>query len=185
MNRLQRQDGFPVGQRIKALREALGLSQRELARRAQITNANLSMIEQAKVSPAMSTLEKILAAMEIDLPNFFASAEPLAPVVKGESFSLVRRKGAKFWIMQAAGGENRYLARAVIEPGAKVGRLWLGGPGLVTGVLLAGRLDLLLNDACHELVEGDGFEFMLSRKHGFNNVYSEPVSLVIAVDAKP
>ena len=51
---------FDVGRRLQSIRQSIGLSQRELARRANITNGSLSMIEQGKVSPSISSLEKIL-----------------------------------------------------------------------------------------------------------------------------
>ena len=40
-----------VGARLKHVREVHGLSQRELARRAGVTNGLISLIEQNRVSP--------------------------------------------------------------------------------------------------------------------------------------
>jgi len=41
-----------VGDRLKAVRSMYGLSQRELARRAGVTNSTISTIEQNRVSPS-------------------------------------------------------------------------------------------------------------------------------------
>ncbi|MDX1657167.1 MAG: helix-turn-helix transcriptional regulator, partial [Candidatus Competibacteraceae bacterium] len=38
--------GFDLGARLRVVREARGLSQRELARRAGVTNGTISLIEQ-------------------------------------------------------------------------------------------------------------------------------------------
>ena len=67
------------GARLQALRKQQGLSQRELARRAEVTNSTLSMIEQGKVSPSISSLEKILVAIPMTLQEFFSDNLEIAP----------------------------------------------------------------------------------------------------------
>ncbi|HPE72850.1 MAG TPA: helix-turn-helix domain-containing protein, partial [Candidatus Competibacter sp.] len=46
--------GFDLGTRLRAVREQYGLSQRELARRAGVTNGTISLIEQNKNSPSVA-----------------------------------------------------------------------------------------------------------------------------------
>ena len=65
-----------VGIRLKLLREACGYSQRELARRAGLTNSSISIIEQGQVSPSVQSLGRILAALPITINDFFAFALP-------------------------------------------------------------------------------------------------------------
>lgn len=184
---MQRLESFPVGTRLKALRQTRGLSQRELARRAQITNANLSMIEQDKVSPALSTLEKILQAMTLDLADFFASGEAAQPLRRAEEFLTIRRKGATFKVMppKTDSAAGRYFASAELAPRGLVDGLWLKGSGTVTGILVDGSAELTLNDMVYPLEVGDGFEFLLNRKHSFSNNSEAPAQLVIAIETKP
>ena len=47
---------YDVGARLKHVRELHGLSQRELARRAGVTNGLISLIEQNRVSPSVGSL---------------------------------------------------------------------------------------------------------------------------------
>ncbi|MGS0465820.1 helix-turn-helix domain-containing protein [Cobetia marina] len=49
-----------LGQRLRILRTRHGLSQRELAKRANVTNSTISQVEQDAVSPSVSSLNKIL-----------------------------------------------------------------------------------------------------------------------------
>lgn len=58
--------------RIKLIRDAFGFSQRELAKRAGVTNSSISMIEQGQVSPSIQSLSRILAAFPISLADFFS-----------------------------------------------------------------------------------------------------------------
>lgn len=76
-----------LGARICKWRTLWGFSQRELARRADITNGTLSQIEQSKTSPAVQTVEKIADAFGLSL-QMLMFEEPFAPVqVKTEGFA--------------------------------------------------------------------------------------------------
>lgn len=56
-----------IGERIKTIRQEKGLSQYELAKRADISQSFLSYIEKGEKSPTVRTLEKITKAVEIPL----------------------------------------------------------------------------------------------------------------------
>lgn len=51
-----------IGTRLKLVRQIFGLTQRELARRAGVTNGAISLIEQNRVSPSISSLKKFWTA---------------------------------------------------------------------------------------------------------------------------
>ena len=67
-----------IGARLKLVRERFSLSQRELAKRAGVTNASISLIEQNRVSPSVSSLTKLLESIPITLSEFFAFEAPPA-----------------------------------------------------------------------------------------------------------
>src|SRR5262252_1744045 len=60
-----------VGARLKHVRELHGLSQRELARRAGVTNGLISLIEQNRVSPSVGSLKKVLDGIPLSMAEFF------------------------------------------------------------------------------------------------------------------
>ena len=47
---------FELGARLRAVRQLQGLSQRELAKRAGVSNAIISLIEQNRSSPSVGLL---------------------------------------------------------------------------------------------------------------------------------
>ncbi len=59
------------GRRLKLIRELFGYSQRELAKRAGITNSSISMVEQGLVSPSLHSLSLILGALPLSFADFF------------------------------------------------------------------------------------------------------------------
>ena len=62
-----------VGAHLKAVRSMHGLSQRELAKRAGVTNGTISLIEQNRVSPSISSLRKVLSGIPMSLGEFFTT----------------------------------------------------------------------------------------------------------------
>lgn len=52
---------------IRALREARGLSQRELAERVGTTQSAIARLEGGNISPSLPTLDKIAEALDVEL----------------------------------------------------------------------------------------------------------------------
>ena len=60
-----------VGRRIKELRHKLGISQEELADRADIHRTYIASLEVGKRNVSIITLEKIVKALEVSMSYFF------------------------------------------------------------------------------------------------------------------
>lgn len=60
-----------VGNRIKHLRQKLGLSQEKLALKANIDRTYLAGIESGKRNATLTSVEKIIEALEISVKDFF------------------------------------------------------------------------------------------------------------------
>ena len=64
-----------VGDKLKAIRKKHGLSQRELAAKAGLTNGTISLIEKNRTSPSVASLKSLLDAIPISMAEFFAILE--------------------------------------------------------------------------------------------------------------
>lgn len=62
-----------VGKRIAELRKAKNQSQQDLANEANIERSHLTIIETGKKNISLSTLEKIMNALDISKEEFFRS----------------------------------------------------------------------------------------------------------------
>src|SRR3546814_11573522 len=93
-----------IGARLKAVRQARKLSQRELARRAGLTNATVSLIESNQMNPSVGALKRVLDGIPMSLAEFFAqdiatprqafyTAAALPEVGRGQIRSEERRSG--------------------------------------------------------------------------------------------
>src|SRR5687767_6116387 len=59
--------GTPVGSRVRALREGMDLSLRELAERSGVSAPMLSQVERGETSPTLAVAAKIAAGLELSL----------------------------------------------------------------------------------------------------------------------
>jgi transcriptional regulator with XRE-family HTH domain len=65
-----------VGARLRELRLRHRFSMRELAKRADVAVSYVAGVEAERISPTITTLRKLLGALDTDLGTFFAEAPP-------------------------------------------------------------------------------------------------------------
>jgi HTH-type transcriptional regulator/antitoxin HipB len=74
-----------LGEQIRRLREARGVSQAELGRRIGSTQPAIARLEAGRVTPTLETLDRVAAALEVELVVGFQDANrhqhAQAPVV--------------------------------------------------------------------------------------------------------
>jgi len=78
--------GLTIGALIRSIRTQLGMSQKELAKRAGVPQSTVSRIEQEQRDVSLSTLHKILSAISCDLV--------IAPLLQ-DSIDAIRHKQAR------------------------------------------------------------------------------------------
>jgi transcriptional regulator with XRE-family HTH domain len=66
-----------IGDRIKKIREAKGLSQKEVALNLSMNPSQYSKIENGKVDPQCSSIEKIANALGVSLADIFTQENSL------------------------------------------------------------------------------------------------------------
>lgn len=65
---------FKYGERLRKLRKERGLSQEEVALRADITPSYYGQLERGTANPTVSMLEKICAVMGFSISNIFTES---------------------------------------------------------------------------------------------------------------
>lgn len=172
-----------VGARLRSVRTSFALSQRELARRAGVTNGLISLIEQNRVSPSVSSLKKVLDGVPMSLAEFFTldlsaapqaffGADELAELGNAEiSLRLVaaKRVGRQLTVLHA-----RYAAGAASGDGLPAHR------GEEAGVVIRGRIELTVGGATRVLGPGEAYYFASQLPHRFRNVGREPCEIISA-----
>jgi len=174
-----------VGVRLQSIRKLKGLSQRELAKRAGVTNSTISMIEKNSVSPSISSLKKVLAGIPMSLVEFFSlevEQDNHTQVVYKASELVDLSSGAV--TMKLVGKAHPSRAIAFLDetypPGSDTGDEMLTHEGEESGLLVDGRLELTVSGEIYILESGDSYYFESSKPHRFRNPFEEPARLISA-----
>ncbi|MBS1871532.1 MAG: helix-turn-helix transcriptional regulator [Actinobacteria bacterium] len=166
-----------IGGRVRALREAMGLSLRDLAERCGVSAPMLSQVERGETSPTLQVATRIAAGLDLRLSQLLRLDEDGAVTIvrAGE-----RRqgpttvKGHSYEVLTAPlPGQRAELSRHVLAPGAAT-----GGPGdppmhepgsRETALVESGRVVLHCDGAAHDLQTGDCVTFDADLPHHFEN----------------
>jgi transcriptional regulator with XRE-family HTH domain len=184
-------EAIHIGPRVRALREAMALSLRDLAERSGVSAPMLSQVERGETSPTLQVAARIAAGLELRLSQLLRLDEAGAVTVvraaerrRGGS----PRRGHTFEILTPPlPGQRAELSRHVLSAGAQT-----GGPGdppmhepgsreiaLVEG----GAVELHIDGERHALSAGDCVTFDADLPHHFENPGPGEAALLAVVAA--
>jgi transcriptional regulator with XRE-family HTH domain len=172
-----------VGTHLKAVRQMYGLSQRELAKRAGVTNGLISLIEQNRVSPSVSSLKKVLDGIPMALADFFTldlGGKPQVFFPREELANI----GTENVELKLVGGRLAKRSMSILHeryaPNADTGEEMLTHAGEEGGVVVRGRIELTVGGETRILAAGDAYYFKSSVPHRFRNPGREECEIVSA-----
>src|SRR5215218_7089050 len=178
-----------VGKRVRALREGMGLSLRDLAERSGVSAPMLSQVERQETSPTIAVAGKIASGLELSLSQLLRldEGEHVSISRSGERRGY-RRGGHSFEeLTPPLPGQRADVSLHVLAPGATTGGRAdppMHEPGSrETAVVLAGTLVLVVDGARHELQEGDSVTFDADLPHHFENEGAEATRFLAVIAA--
>ncbi len=175
-----------IGARLKLVRERFSLSQRELAKRAGVTNASISLIEQNRVSPSVSSLTKLLESIPITLSEFFAFEAPPAQhpyIFRPDAQPAFRGVDGLRFLVIGASVPNRQMRmlRELYAPGAHTGdEPIVHQQGEECGLVVRGTIELTIDGQVNILTAADGYYFPSTLPHRFRNMGQEEAEIISA-----
>jgi XRE family transcriptional regulator, regulator of sulfur utilization len=180
-----------LGPRIRALREAMDLSLRDLAERCRVSAPMLSQVERGETSPTLVVASRIAGGLELRLSQLLRLDEDGAVTIvrRGE-----RRKGpesveghAYEVLTPPLPGQRAELSLHTLSPGAVT-----GGPGdppmhepgsRETALVQAGNIVLHCDGKSQLLQTGDCVTFDADIPHHFENPGPDDATLLAVVSA--
>ena len=138
-----------IGSKIKELRVLKGLTQEELADRAELSKGFISQLERDLTSPSIATLVDILQCLGTDLKTFFDDTEDDRVVFKKEDYfekTDTELHNKIEWIIPNAQKNIMEPIRLTLEPG---GSTYPDNPheGEEFGYVLSGAISIMFNMA--------------------------------------
>ena len=188
---------FDIGARLKAMRSASALSQRQLAERAGVPHAQISNVEKNKVSPSVATLRKILGGLGVSMADFFEPERqlPQGPFFKADELVDLTSKVAASAIGDGSGrmsfrqvgdarAVNLQILHEVYEPLADTGETRLQHASSEGGYVIEGELEVTVGEEIRILKAGEAYLFDSRIPHRFRNV-SDGRTVVISACTPP
>ncbi len=178
-----------VGPRVRALRESMDLSLRDLSERSGVSAPMLSQVERGETSPTLAVAEKIAAGLELTLSQLLRLDEDRHVVVVRSGERRARRRGGHRVeeLTPPLPGQRADVSVHTLAAGAATGGAAdppLHEPGSrETAVVLAGKLDLFIDGVRHQLGADDSVTFDADLPHHFENNGSAEARFVAVVAA--
>ena len=180
-----------MGARVRALREGMGLSLRDLAARSGVSAPMLSQVERGETSPTLTVATRIATGLELSLSQLLRLDE-------GGTVAVVRPserraggpdgRGHRYEVVTPPlPGQRAEVSVHTLAPGAGT-----GGPGdppmhepgsRETALVTRGRVRLVIDGAAEELGEGDAVTFDADLPHHFENPGELEAELLAVVGA--
>ncbi len=184
-------DPAVIGARVRALRDASGLSLRDLAVRSGVSAPMLSQVERGETSPTLAVAARIAAGLDLRRSQRLRLDEDGAVTVvradrRGQGGSA--RRGHRFEILTAPRpGQRVELSHHTLGPSAVT-----GGPedppmhepgSREVALVQSGELVLVCDGQRHELSEGDCVTFDADLPHHFENPGPAEAAFLAVVSA--
>jgi transcriptional regulator with XRE-family HTH domain len=171
-------------QKIRGLRASRGLSLKKTAELSGLNINTLSLIENGRISPSVSTLQQLAAALGVPISAFFES-EPVSHHVVFTSH--LRRPGSSFGQTRMENLAKDLCGNAVqpfvvtLEPGAGSGDQFIVHTGHEFVYCLAGRIRYTVEDTDYLLEPEDSLVFEAHLPHKWMNVTESPARLILVL----
>jgi transcriptional regulator with XRE-family HTH domain len=174
---VQSQSVSAIGPRVKALREAMDLSLRDLADRTGVSAPMLSQVERSETSPTVTVAARIASGLDLTLSQLLRLDETDGvAIVRAERRLAGGRpeRGHRYEVLTPAiPGQRAEVSEHILAAGAATGGADdppIHEPGSrETAVVADGRLRLVFAGAAHELDTGDAVTFDADLPHRFEN----------------
>lgn len=174
-----------VGKRLKSIRLIRNISQRELAKRAGVTNSTISMIEKNSVSPSISSLKKVLNGIPISLVEFFteeSSEAEIQKIVYSADELIDIGSGDVHMNLVGSSFPNRQMTFLLetYPENADTGTEMLQNNAQEAGYILEGKIELTVGSKVFILNANDSYYFDNNKPHRFRNPFDSQCKIVSA-----
>ena len=158
-----------LGEKIKQMRNQLGLTQKELADRCELTKGYISQLENDLNSPSIATLTDILSALGSNLAEFFREETGEKVVFSKEEFIEKDAEGMKWnWLIPNA--QKNMMEPVLVELSEGVETAGdIPHEGEEFGYVLEGKIAIILGNKHHLCKKGEAFCYSAGKPHSILN----------------
>lgn len=150
-----------VGERIKAIRAAQGLTVGALAERTGLSKGLISQVENDKTSPSLATLERLAEGLGVPAAYLLFQPEERMQVVRAPDRAEYRFGPDQLKVAVLSGRTARHLKAVLVElpAGTATGCDSHAHGGEEFHLVLEGRIEAIQGDQSATLEAGDAFHW--------------------------
>jgi len=177
-------ESIDLGGSIRSIRIARGVTLRELAALAGVTESFLSQVERGVASPSIASVQRIARALDHSIAELFTEAEPVGRVVRVANRRRVAYPGlgAVDEFLTHSNSSRLQVILSTIEPGGGTGdEGYTHESDEEVVIVLQGRLDLWVGDEHHLLEEGDSITHSSRQPHHNRNPGPGPATVLFCM----
>jgi transcriptional regulator with XRE-family HTH domain len=174
-----------VGDRLKTIRAERGLTGRDLAEASDLSLNTISLIERGKISPTVSTLQKLAQALGVPLP-FLVEDHGAKRVVFQQSGQRRQAKSVGVLLENLGTGLREQTIEPLLltlEPDADSGPDPIVHAGHEFVFCLAGHLEYQVDGQTYGMEPHDSLLFEAQLPHRWRNVGSEEAKVLLVIHA--
>lgn len=182
-------EGAAAGARIKALREAMSYSLRDLSERSGVSPTMLSQVERGATSPTLTVASRIASGLDLSLSQLLRLDEaPHVVVGRAGDHRNHERGGHRIEeLTPPLPGLRADVSEHELDPGSITGTPGdapMHEPGSrETAVVLDGEVVLVFGRDNYRLGPGDSVTFDADLPHHFENQSDEPTRFIAVIAA--
>lgn len=177
-------DSIDVGTRLRMLRVDAGLSIRALAEMSGLNVNTLSLIENGKTSPSVSTLQQLAQGLGVPVTEFFQTLKGDKTVVHQKGDGRPRARFEYGIIEDLGAGMTRFGAEPLIvtlEAEADSGEKPIVHTGREFIYCLEGRVVYTVDSESFDLEPGDSLFFEAYLPHRWRNSDEKPSRVLLVL----
>ena len=184
------ESSIDVGRRLRELRMGRGLSIRALAEASELNVNTLSLIENGRTSPSVSTLQVIAQTLQVPISAFFETDHGNKKVVYQRSGHRPHATFSHGLMEDLGAGMRRFGAEPLIvtlKPIADSGRTPIVHTGREFVYCLSGKITYFIEENAYPLEPGDSLMFEAYLPHRWrneNNVESKLLLVLCPIDER-
>ena len=177
-------DEINVGRRLRKLRAARGLSLRALAAKSRLNVNTLSMIENQRTSPSVSTLQQLAQSLEVHISAFFETDQGNRQVVYQKGNRRPRALFNHVFMEDLGAGMPRSGAEPLIvtlSPKADSGKTPIVHTGREFVYCLEGHIAYTVDVLTYQMEPGDSLLFDAYLPHYWKNPDGTPSRILLVL----
>ena len=167
-----------IGTKIKECRQQLGLTQKELADRCELTKGYISQLENDLTSPSIATLSDIIDALGTTLKEFFNEEEEQKLAYKKADYVTKEQDKMQFvWLIPSAQKNEMEPALVTLAPGGETEED-IPHEGEEFGFVLEGKIAVTHGKKTRVVSKGESFYYSADKRHKIVNRTDKPAKIL-------